>query len=355
MEDRRESLLLSEQKGMQQIQATTDDTVTLPRLCLPAHPPQSSACHTPQTTLLRSALPPVSPAAQHGLQVEEIPTHPAVAGRGEAGRRPGRRAATAGASSRLCDVGTGWHTGITRRHLPNEDSVVFLQGICSYHGKFLPFSLFVVADGMGGHDGGQTASHLAMHSMMYTVLQSIASGSELSDEYLVDMLIGGVEWANLAVYQRGIEKNSDMGTTLTAALVLGSRAYLANVGDSRIYLLREGERLLQITRDHSLVAQLAAQGAITPDEIYTHPERHMITRCLGSNNTIEVDWFIAELLPRDRLLLCSDGLWEMVRDSDIERLLRFSPSPQDACDLLVQAALHGGGRDNVSVIVVQVP
>jgi serine/threonine protein phosphatase PrpC len=186
-------------------------------------------------------------------------------------------------------------------------------------------------------------------------LQNIVGGNELSDEFLSDMLIGGVEWANRAIFQRSREWSKEMGTTLTAALVVGGKAYVVNVGDSRTYVYRDGEGLLQVTRDHSLVARLAALGKITPDEIYTHPERNQVYRSLGTGESVDVDWFIADLFTRDRLLLCSDGLWEMVRDREIERVLRHVGSPTQASEVLVQAALRGGGVDNVSAVVVAIP
>ncbi|HLI90764.1 MAG TPA: PP2C family serine/threonine-protein phosphatase [Ktedonobacteraceae bacterium] len=252
-------------------------------------------------------------------------------------------------------VGVGWHVGIKRRRSPNEDSVVAVQSTCTYQAQLIPFGLFVVADGMGGHAGGQEASRIAIQSMMHTVLQNIIMSNELSDEFLTDMLIGGVEWANQAIYQRGQERGVEMGTTLTAALIFGAKAYVVNVGDSRTYLYRNGVGLTQITRDHSLVATLVSFGEITADEIYTHPERNKVYRSLGMKEHVDIDWFVVDLCSRDRLLLCSDGLWEMVRDPEISRILANAGDATRASDALVQAALQGGGADNVSVVVVQIP
>jgi serine/threonine protein phosphatase PrpC len=208
---------------------------------------------------------------------------------------------------------------------------------------------------MGGHADGQVASQIATERMMQTVLQNIFIGHELSEEFLTDMLVGGVEWANLAIYHHAQAMRKDMGTTLTAALIVDSKAYTVNVGDSRTYIYREGEELFQITRDHSLVANLVEEGQITADEVYTHPDRSKIYRSLGCSETVEVDWFVSELYPQDRLMLCSDGLWEMVRDVSLERILRACKQPVDASNRLVQAALRAGGADNVSVIVVLNP
>src|SRR5205085_448962 len=170
-----------------------------------------------------------------------------------------------------------------------------------------------------------------------------------------ELVAEGVHHANLAVHQRNRQKHADMGTTLTAALVVGATAYVVNVGDSRTYLYRDSAGLSQITRDHSLVARLVEAGAITPDEVYTYPKRNEIYRSLGRHATEEVDKFTVSLQIGDALLLCSDGLWEMVRDSDIKKIMKASlPHASQTSAMLIQAALHRGGKDNVSVIVVYI-
>ncbi|WP_201390950.1 PP2C family serine/threonine-protein phosphatase [Ktedonobacter sp. SOSP1-52] len=329
-------------------------TAQMQRIRLPQRTPQMQAGNL---ALNLSPFPSVHPSLPDRsappsvatmVELPEIPT------------RPAGRSATDPLSSRLSmleplEVGIGWNSGIVRMSKPNEDSVMVLQGTCTYEEQLMPFALFVVADGMGGHDNGRDASRLAMQSMMHTVLQNIVMSRELSDEFLIDMLIGGVEWANRAIMQRGRELNGNMGTTLTASLVVGLNAYIVNVGDSRTYLYREGFGLKQVTRDHSVVATLVAFGEITPEEVYTHPERNKVYRSLGQDEHIEVDWFMLNLLSQDRLLLCSDGLWEMVRNPEIARLLQQYPNAVTASDALTKAALIGGGVDNISVIVARVP
>ncbi len=253
------------------------------------------------------------------------------------------------------EIGTGWDVGIKRKQQPNEDSMVAMQGTCIYNNALAPFGLLVVADGMGGHAAGQDASYLAVQAMLQWVMPHIAGVNAMSDELLAQLLVDGVRKANLAVYQRGRELGADMGTTMTAALVLNNKAYVANVGDSRTYLYREGVGLRQITKDHSLVARLVAEGRITPDQVYTHPDRNQIYRGLGDKRDVEVDSFMLTVQAGDRLLLCSDGLWEMVRDPEIERTLQHSEwNPAQTSKALIQSALHAGGLDNISAIVARV-
>ncbi len=253
------------------------------------------------------------------------------------------------------EVGSGWDAGIKRKKQPNEDSIVAMQGTCIYNNALVPFGLLVVADGMGGHAAGQDASYLAVQAIVQWVIPHIAGVNAMSDELLAELLADGVRQANLAVCQRSQEVGSDMGTTITAALVLDSKAYVVNVGDSRTYLYRTSAGLRQITHDHSLVARLVAAGRITPDEVYTHPDRNQVYRGLGDKRNVEVDSFMLTLQAGDRLLLCSDGLWEMVRDPEIARILQHHEwNPAQTSNALIQSALNGGGLDNISAIVAQV-
>ena len=202
------SLALSASTGQAGMAVALEPTAAYPRLRLPQKSLSGSRPTRPLYT------------GEEDRAAADIPTRPAA---------QSRSANSVGATSPL-RVGVGWHPGIARRHSPNEDSVLTLQGVCSYQDQLVPFGLFVVADGMGGHEGGMEASRIATRGMMHTVLQTIMMGSDLSDEYLMDILIGGVEWANMAIYQRGQELGHDMGTTLTAVLVLDMKVYVVNVG-----------------------------------------------------------------------------------------------------------------------------
>ena len=253
------------------------------------------------------------------------------------------------------DVGIGWDAGITRRFKPNEDSLVVLRSICTHNDRLLPIDLYVVADGMGGHSRGQEASRLAIQGMMQAVLPDILSSDQLSDEFLIETLVEGVKWANQSVHESGQANAIEMGATITAALVFDGTAYIVNVGDSRTYLYRGSEGLSQVTRDHSIVARLVEAGAISRDEVYTHPDRNKVYRGLGEKSAVKVDSFILPVQAGDYLILCSDGLWEMVRDAEIERIMqKYAANPPQGSNALVKAALQGGGADNISVIVARV-
>ena len=258
-------------------------------------------------------------------------------------------------SSASSAPGVAWDVGIKRKGRPNEDSVLTLRGTCNVAEKLQPFELHIVADGMGGHANGRLASHLAIRSMLETVVPGLVACSSIGGEGIVDILIDGVHWANQVIYQYGQEQQTDLGTTITSVLLLSETAYIINVGDSRTYVYRPEAGLTQITRDHSLVARLVETGAISPDEIYTHPDRNKVYRGLGDKMDVTVDWFILPVQAGDLILLCSDGLWEMVRDPQIAEILQtYASSPALASNTLLRAALQAGGSDNVSLLLAKV-
>lgn len=250
-------------------------------------------------------------------------------------------------------AGVGLDPGIKRRGAPNEDFVFIAQGMVAAQG---PYGLYVVADGMGGHAHGREASRLAIESLVDDVLPQVRA-AQARDTSWADVLRHGVEQANAAIYERNLRLSdrSAMGTTVTAALVVGAEAFVVNVGDSRTYLQRSGA-LRQITRDHSVVARLAAGGIIEPADIYTHPRRNEIYRSLGAASCVEVDVFREPLQDGDVLLLCSDGLWEMIPDErQIAGALSSSWASADyMAERLLQLALIAGGLDNISLAVIQV-
>jgi protein phosphatase len=256
----------------------------------------------------------------------------------------------------------------------NEDDV---YGHTSQLASGETLGLFIVCDGMGGHLGGEFASKYAIHAIVdelhdllaptdlrRTVKLSPDEATATADGHpspagrpeesgLEHRIQLAVRRANTVV--RDFARNrpaeaGDAGATVTMVLVKGRTAYVANVGDSRTYLLREGW-LKALTKDHSLVASLAASGQIKAEEIYSHPGRNVILRSLGGKADVEADIYTRALLAGDRILLCSDGLWEMVRDPQITVIMAKAPSPTEACQRLIRAANDNGGEDNISAVV----
>lgn len=231
----------------------------------------------------------------------------------------------------LTSFGSRTDIGCLRDH--NEDSLVVTP------------PLFAVADGMGGHAAGEVASEIAVRVL-----------SELAPEHPDGEALGrAIEEANRAVIQAAREGRGrqGMGTTMTAAMLEGERLVIAQVGDSRAYLLHQG-KLQQLTRDHSLMADMIEAGQLTPEEARTHPQRSVITRALGSDAHLHPDIYEINVETGDRLLICSDGLSGMTFDDQIENTLRRVQDPQRCASQLVNEAIAAGGHDNVTVIVADV-
>ncbi|TMK44894.1 MAG: Stp1/IreP family PP2C-type Ser/Thr phosphatase [Actinobacteria bacterium] len=201
--------------------------------------------------------------------------------------------------------------------------------------------LFAVADGMGGHRGGEVASQLAVETLEKLFKEG---AGDLPDQ---------VQEANRVVFERSVldRKVAGMGTTLTAALVEGDRVRLAHVGDSRAYLLRDGTLRL-LTEDHTLVHRMVSEGEISKEEAETHPQRSVLTRALGVDTVVDVDDDSLQVRPGDRLLLCTDGLTSMVSEDEIEEVLRTVPDPREAAQRLVRMANEAGGVDNTTVVIL---
>ncbi|HEU5439285.1 MAG TPA: PP2C family serine/threonine-protein phosphatase [Ktedonobacterales bacterium] len=175
-------------------------------------------------------------------------------------------------------------------------------------------------------------------------------------EHYTEKLREAIEEASDKIVQYGKEhpEARGLGSTVTAALVVGDQAFIANVGDSRTYLLR-GDALTRVTTDHSLVERLVEAGQIEREDVYEHPHRNLIYRSLGGTTRaeVDVDIFVERLRPGDALLLCSDGLWEMVRDEQLASILTEVTDPAAACDLLIERANENGGEDNITAVVLR--
>jgi PPM family protein phosphatase len=229
----------------------------------------------------------------------------------------------------------GVRTDVGRSRARNEDSYLVQE------------PLYAIADGMGGHRGGDVASSLALESLQPP------EGEAPAEEF--HRLVEQIKDANRRVLERGeADRNlRGMGTTLTAILAADGKAHVAHVGDSRAYMLREGS-LQQLTEDHTLVQRMIREGRLTEEEAHTHPQRSILTRALGVEDDIPIDELTLDLKPGDRLLLCSDGLTNMIGREAIQEILQTEDDPQRAADRLVEEANRAGGDDNITVIVLDV-
>jgi serine/threonine protein phosphatase PrpC len=249
----------------------------------------------------------------------------------------------------------GQLTDIGKVRSNNQDAVYSFYSTTRSSDEWPDFGLFVVADGMGGHQDGEKASAITARSVASEILASLyvpmVRGEDPAEQMPVsEILTEAVQKANSEV----VAKVPEGGTTITSAVVIGDLAYIAHVGDSRIYLIHKG-MIEQITRDHSLVQRLIELGQLTPEEATDHKQPNMLYRALGQNESVDVDTLTRRLPPHSRLLLCSDGLWNQVTDTEILDIVVKNPSPQEACNKLIAQANMRGGIDNVSAILLRLP
>ncbi|NLG85798.1 MAG: Stp1/IreP family PP2C-type Ser/Thr phosphatase [Firmicutes bacterium] len=241
---------------------------------------------------------------------------------------------------------TGWaQTAIGNVRNDNEDSF-WLGGKNNWY-------LALVADGMGGHQGGEVASQQAAEMIRQTIETNITKSGIVVDQ--MEKLLGdAIQAANKAIYRLG-QSCSDltgMGTTVTVALFIDHTVKIAQVGDSRAYLFRQG-KLRQLTNDHSLVQELVSSGSISPIEARFHPQRNLLTRVVGTAPDLEVDYFSLNTEPEDIFLLCTDGLTGELTDDEIKAVLMSSPPDQAVKELVLEAICHGG-HDNITVVLIRV-
>lgn len=209
-------------------------------------------------------------------------------------------------------------------------------------------NLFIVADGMGGHNAGDTASRMCVEE----VVSQVEKSTKVTPVGIFEQAVSA---ANEAVYRASVSDAAldGMGTTIVAAVVLGDTAYIINVGDSRLYVYKD--RLSQVTVDHSLVEEMVQSGKIQKEDMRTHPNKNIITRALGTNPSVKADCFEIEVREGDVLLLCSDGLSNMLEDDRIEEILKEnSDDIKAAGECMVNEANEAGGKDNISVVLVRI-
>lgn len=230
----------------------------------------------------------------------------------------------------------GIETDVGNRRSFNEDSVGCYENE--------DFGIYIVADGMGGHNAGEVASEMAKNVVMNYVL------NHRDEESPEEILNEALQNANRRIYKEGLlnEECNGMGTTITAALLRGNDLTIVNVGDSRGYVMK-GEELIKVTKDHSLVQELIDNGTITKEEAKNHPNRNVITRAVGTNPVVKADYYKLDIRDVSKVLLCSDGLTNEVSEEDILEILKSDDGEQ--CKQLINMSKENGGRDNISVII----
>lgn len=218
-----------------------------------------------------------------------------------------------------------------------------------------PRALLLVADGMGGHREGEVASKLVIDKFKESLLPGLEKG-EVAAKSLEEQMVKALRIANLGVRNYALDNGfspQDIGTTLDCVGIIGMQAYVAHVGDSRVYLLGK-KGLRQITADDTAVAEMVEAGLLAPEDIYTHPQRNILTRGLGGEEFLEVEITKYDLSIGERVLVCSDGLWGMVRDPALERILLWAVPPHVVVEELIVAANEAGGMDNIGIVICDV-
>jgi serine/threonine protein phosphatase PrpC len=247
----------------------------------------------------------------------------------------------------------GCNQSIGRQREHNEDSIFALSTSLGGEKSYPSLGLFIVADGMGGHQFGEVASFTAIRTfagiMLKRIQESLVDLSIDLEASIQELMRSAIEEAQKAVKQAA----PGSGTTLTAALILGNQMTICHVGDSRAYAIRSNGGGEVLTRDHSLVKRMEELGQISSGEAAVHPQRNVLYRALGQNEVLEADIINVPFTQFDSLLLCSDGLWSVLSDGKIYQLVTSVKDLQDACKRLVSAANEAGGPDNISVILVK--
>lgn len=251
----------------------------------------------------------------------------------------------------------GWLLDVGQARTNNEDSLYAAKMSQASEGEAKSIGVYAVADGMGGHEAGEVASKLAVRTAVRNFMDHLtgATTNELSpdmpDNYR-HWLESAATLANQMVRNKSAEDETNMGTTLVMAVVVGSDVHIVNVGDSRAYLVSQ-DGMQQVTKDHSYVQRLVDVGAISPEEAEHHPRRNMLTKAIGAEDDLSVDLYTEHLTEDQYLLLCSDGLTKELSDDEIHRTIIEAESPRVACQKLVERTNEAGGNDNIAIVIVR--
>lgn len=250
-------------------------------------------------------------------------------------------------------AGVGQSVGKQRDH--NEDSVLALTTTISGSAESVPFGLYIVADGMGGHQFGEVASNAAIRIVGGNVTKKFHSYLyKLPTQSMQESLQEVMESSIVEAHQYIQREAPGSGTTITAALVLGQQVTIGHVGDSRAYAIYPDGRMDPLTRDHSLVKRLEELGHLSKDEVESFPHRNVLIRALGQGEILEADIFTVPFPQPGYLMICSDGLWGVINEKDVIRIIGEAPNLYRACQSMVEAANAAGGPDNITVILAQI-
>ena len=237
----------------------------------------------------------------------------------------------------------------------NEDSLLAIEFVWSNQAISHPAGLFVVADGMGGREGGEIASGILVRAIARRAaslwLPNVASSREEPADSGA-WLAAAIQAGNDEILNWARQQGTEMGTTVVAALLTGDQGFVAHVGDSRAYRIN-ASRIERLTLDHSLVESLVVANQISAEEAREHPQANVIYRTIGNRRQVAIDIKPLQLGPEDTLLLCSDGLCGILSDEVIRKLVMEAASPQSACNVLVREAIRAGGDDNITAVIVQ--
>ena len=211
--------------------------------------------------------------------------------------------------------------------------------------------LCIIADGMGGYKGGEIASNLAIDSAKNYILDNFETINHRDRESVMNLIKSAIEYANMIVYEKSKENPEleNMGTTIDICLIILNKVYIGHVGDSRVYRKRK-DFFRKLTTDHSYVQKLVADGTITKEEAYNHPKKNMLIKALGCSPYVEPDVMVKGFLKDDVLLMCSDGLTNMLKDEEIVAIINEGPT--EACNKLIEAANNKGGYDNITAVII---